>query len=128
MVAAGGGGIPHVRQPDGTLHGIGAVLDKDLTAALLARTMEAEVLVLATDVEHVLLHAGTDREQPVERATPAELRAYAEAGHFPSGSMGPKVEAAVRFVEQGGRRAVITSLARIADAVTGRAGTAVEQG
>ena len=128
VVAAGGGGIPHVRQADGTLHGIGAVLDKDLTAALLARSTGAEVLVIATDVEHVVLDVGTDRARVLQRVTPAELRAHAADGQFPSGSMGPKVEAVARFVEQGGERAVVTSLARIADAVTGSAGTVVQQG
>ena len=122
VVAAGGGGIPHVRRPDGSLHGVGAVLDKDLTAALLARRTDADVLVIATDVDHVLLDFGTERARPIGSTTPAELRSYAAQGQFASGSMGPKVEAVVRFVEQGGRRAVITSLERIADAVTGTAG------
>jgi carbamate kinase len=132
VVAAGGGGIPHTRQPDGSVHGIGAVLDKDLTAALLARTVAAEVLVIATDVEHAVLDFGTEHARPLGRVTPDELRSYAAAGQFASGSMGPKVEAVVRFVEQGGRRAVITSLDRITAAVagtgTGTAGTVVEQG
>ena len=132
VVAAGGGGIPHVRQPDGSLHGIGAVLDKDLTAALLARTVGADVLVIATDVEHAVLDFGTERARPLGRVTQGELRAHAAAGQFASGSMGPKVEAVVRFVEQGGRRAVVTSLDRIAAAVagtgSGTAGTVVGQG
>ena len=128
VVAAGGGGIPHARQPDGSVHGISAVLDKDLTAALLARTVDADVLVIATDVEHAVLDFGTDHARPLGRVTPAELRSYASAGQFASGSMGPKVEAVVRFVEQGGSRAVITSLDRISAAVAGDAGTVVEQG
>ena len=128
VVAAGGGGIPHTRQPDGSVHGIGAVLDKDLTAALLARTVAADVLVIATDVEHAVLDFGTERARPLGRVTPAELRSYASVGQFASGSMGPKVEAVVRFVEQGGRRAVITSLDRITAAVAGDAGTVVEHG
>ena len=128
VVAAGGGGIPHARQPDGSVHGISAVLDKDLTAALLARTVDADVLVIATDVEHAVLDFGTERARPLGRVTPGELRSYAAAGQFASGSMGPKVEAVVRFVEQGGRRAVITSLDRISAAVPGAAGTVVEQG
>ena len=129
VVAAGGGGIPHVRRPDGTLHGVEAVLDKDLTAALLGRALDVDTLVLATDVDHAFLDHGTDRARPIERVTPAQLRRHAAEGHFSRGSMGPKVEAVVRFVEQGGRRAVITSLERIAVAVTGEigAGTVVEQ-
>jgi carbamate kinase len=128
VVAAGGGGIPHTRQPDGSVHGVGAVLDKDLTAALLARTVGADVLVIATDVEHAVLDFGTERARRLGRVTPDELRSYACAGQFASGSMGPKVEAVVRFVQQGGRRAVITSLDRIGAAVTGEAGTVVEHG
>jgi len=119
VVAAGGGGIPVVRHADGSLHGVEAVLDKDLTAALLARTVEADVLVIATDVEAAVLDYGTAQERPLGRVTPAQMRQHADAGHFAGGSMGPKVEAVVRFVELGGRRAVITSLERIADAVQG---------
>jgi carbamate kinase len=104
------------------------VLDKDLTAALLARTVGADVLVVATDVEHAVVDFGTERARPLGRVTPAELRSYASAGQFASGSMGPKVEAVVRFVEQGGRRAVITALDQITTAVAGETGTVVEQG
>jgi carbamate kinase len=127
VVGAGGGGIPVVRDPDGALRGVEAVIDKDLSAALVAPAVGADVLVIATDVEHVLLGYGTPQQRPVERATPAELRAHARDNEFASGSMGPKVEAVVRFVENGGRRAVITSLDRIEDAVHGRAGTVVEE-
>ena len=119
VVAAGGGGIPHVRRDDGTLHGVAAVLDKDLTAALLARTVGADVLVIATDVEQAVVAYGTPQARALGRVSPQRLRAYAEDGHFPSGSMGPKVEAVLRFVEQGGRRAVITSLEHISEAVSG---------
>ncbi len=86
------------------------------------------MLVIATDVEHAVLDFGTERAMPLGRVSPGELRSYASAGQFASGSMGPKVEAVVRFVEQGGRRAVITSLDRIASGVAGEAGTVVEQG
>jgi carbamate kinase len=128
VVAAGGGGIPHTRQPDGSVHGISAVLDKDLTAALLAQVVGADVLVIATDVEHAVLDFGTERARPLGRVTPAALRSYAAAGQFASGSMGPKVEAVTRFVERGGRRAVITSLDAIGRAVAGTGvGTVVEQ-
>jgi carbamate kinase len=127
VVGAGGGGIPVVRDADGNLRGVEAVIDKDLSAALLAPVVGADVLVIATDVEHVLLGFGTPQQRPVERATPAEMRAHAADDEFASGSMGPKVEAVVRFVENGGRRAVITSLDRIADAVHGRTGTVVEE-
>src|SRR4051794_28234209 len=125
VVGAGGGGIPVVRDPDGLLRGVEAVIDKDLAAALLARQLAADVLVIATDVEHAILDFGTDRARPLGRVTPEELRGHAADGQFTSGSMGPKVEAAVRFVEQGGPRSVITSLRHIGEAVTGDAGTVV---
>jgi carbamate kinase len=118
VVGSGGGGIPIVRDDDGTLRGVEAVIDKDLAAALLARSVDVDVLVIATDVDHAILDFGTDRARPIGRVTPSEMRAYAANGQFASGSMGPKVEAAVRFVEQGGDRSVITSLDRIAAAVT----------
>ena len=126
VVAAGGGGIPVVRDDDGRLRGVEAVIDKDLTAALLAGTLEADVLVIATDVDHAALDWGTDRQRDLGRVTPAEVRAYAAAGQFASGSMGPKVEAATRFVERGGPRSVITSLTHITDAVDGGYGTVIE--
>jgi len=125
VVGAGGGGIPVVRDPDGQLRGVEAVIDKDLAAALLARQVGADVLVIATDVDHAILDFGTDRARPLGRVTPQELRAHAADGQFSSGSMGPKVEAAIRFVEQGGTRCVITSLHRISEGVTGDAGTVV---
>jgi carbamate kinase len=117
VVAAGGGGIPVVRTTEGGVHGVEAVIDKDLTAALLARAIDADVLVIATDVENAAIGWGTPDQRSLAAVTPAQLRAHADAGEFASGSMGPKVDAALRFVEGGGRRSVITSLDRIADAV-----------
>ncbi|QIG43955.1 carbamate kinase [Nocardioides anomalus] len=128
VVANGGGGIPHVRDADGTLRGVEAVIDKDLGAALLARTVGADVLVVATDVPHAVLAYGTPDARDVGTVSVAELRAYAGEGHFASGSMGPKVDAVCRFVEAGGRKAVITDLGHIVEAVTGEAGTTVLQG
>jgi carbamate kinase len=93
---------------------------------LLATAVGAEVLVIATDVEAAMVGYGTPAASRLGRVSVAELRALALSGEFPSGSMGPKVEAAIRFVEAGGRRAVITSLDRIARAVSGRAGTVVD--
>jgi carbamate kinase len=126
VVGAGGGGVPIVRADDGRLRGVEAVIDKDLAAAVLGRTLDAHLLVIATDVDYVVLGFGTPTQQPVHRVTVEQLRKYAREGHFGSGSMGPKVEAACRFVETGGARTVITSLHRIADAVAGTAGTIVE--
>ena len=131
VVCAGGGGIPVTDDgrdggPLATgLRGVEAVIDKDLTAAILAREVGADTLVIATDVPHVMLRYGTPEARPLGRVTVAELRAHAADGEFARGSMGPKVEAALRFVEQGGlssshpplRRAVVTTLEHIADAV-----------
>jgi len=125
VVAAGGGGIPVVREENGTVRGVEAVIDKDLSAALLARAIDAGVLVIATDVAGVALNFGTDRARTLGAVSVSELREYAAQGHFASGSMGPKVDAACRFVEAGGRIAVITSLDDIAEAAAGRAGTVV---
>ena len=126
VVAAGGGGIPVVRGTAGAVHGVEAVIDKDLTAALLARAVGADVLVIATDVEAAVVDYGTPQARPLGRISLTELEAYAADGQFASGSMGPKVEAALRFVRSGGRRSVITVLDRIADAVDGEVGTVVE--
>lgn len=126
VVTAGGGGIPVVTGSDGEHHGVEAVIDKDLTAALLANSLNADVLVIATDVDHAILRFGTPRAANVERVTAAEMRELAEEGHFASGSMGPKVEAALRFVERGGDRAVITSLNRLAAAIEDGYGTVIQ--
>ena len=121
VVCAGGGGIPVVDDgADGhALRGVEAVIDKDLTAAILAQELGADTLVIATDVPNVMVDFGRPSQRPLGRVTAAELREHAAAGQFARGSMGPKVEAALRFVERGGSRSVITSLEHIADAVAG---------
>ncbi len=124
VIGAGGGGIPVVLE-DGRLRGVEAVIDKDLSAALLARLVEAEVLLIATDVPNVVLGFGTPEAEPLGEVTVSQLRGYAAEGHFASGSMGPKVDAACRFVEHGGARAMITSLDNITDALDGGSGTVV---
>jgi len=125
VIANGGGGIPVVRADDGSLRGVEAVIDKDLGAALLARTVAADVLVIATDVPNAVLHYGTPEAQPIERISVQGLRSLAAEGHFASGSMGPKVDAVCRFVEKGGSYAVISNLDNIIGAVAGKSGTVV---
>ncbi|HEU4946151.1 MAG TPA: carbamate kinase [Kribbella sp.] len=125
VIANGGGGIPVVRDEAGQLRGVEAVIDKDLGAVVLASQVVADALVIATDVENAMIGWGTPDPRPIGTVTAAELRALAADGHFPTGSMGPKVDAVCRFVENGGRLAVITSVARIADALEGSAGTLV---
>ncbi|MDQ6850446.1 MAG: carbamate kinase [Actinomycetota bacterium] len=124
VVCSGGGGVPVVRGADGALHGVEAVIDKDLSAALLATELTVDVLVIATDVDAAVIGYGTDQARALGEVSAAELREHAARGEFADGSMGPKVEAACRVAERGGR-AVITSLHRIADAIEGRAGTIV---
>ena len=122
VIAAGGGGIPVARGSDGkSLHGVEAVIDKDLCSGLLARALGAETLVIATDVAAVYVDWGQPGQRAVSRVTPQALAQHA----FPAGSMGPKVEAASRFVTATGGRAVIGSLDRIEDMLAGRAGTQV---
>ena len=125
VVANGGGGVPTVRAADGSLGGIEAVIDKDLGAELLARTVGVDLLVVATDVSHAVLHFGTPQAEDIGRVDVDRMRAYAAEGHFAGGSMGPKVEAVCRFVERSGRPAAITDLSTIGAAVAGRAGTIV---
>ncbi|WP_460768650.1 carbamate kinase [Mariniluteicoccus flavus] len=127
VVAAGGGGIPVVTATGGGVRGIEAVIDKDLTAAILARQVEADVLVIATDVAHAVVGWGTPEARDIGRVTLAEMEALADEGHFASGSMGPKIEAALRFVRGGGPRSVITALDHIVDAVEGGVGTVIER-
>ncbi|MFI6595449.1 carbamate kinase [Nonomuraea sp. NPDC050536] len=126
VVAAGGGGVPVVRQADGTVAGVEAVIDKDLAAALLARSVGATVLLIATDVPNAVIGYGGPDPRPIGRISAGELRVLHAAGYFAGGSMGPKVEAALRFVDEGGSRAVITSLAGIERAMSLETGTQVE--
>jgi carbamate kinase len=123
VVAAGGGGIPMARE-NGALRGVECVLDKDLTAALLARTVGADCLLIATDVEAAAIGFGTERQEWLGAVEPDRLRALLDAGEFAGGSMGPKVEAALSFAEAGGR-SVITSLERLREGVEGSVGTRV---
>jgi carbamate kinase len=122
VIAAGGGGIPVARGTDGkSLHGVEAVIDKDLCSGLLAREVGADVLLIVTDVAAVYLDWGLPTQRALGQITPAELAHQA----FPAGSMGPKVEAACRFVTATGGRAVIGSLDQIEDMLAGRAGTQI---
>lgn len=122
VICAGGGGIPVVVEPAGGLRGVEAVIDKDLAAALLARLLEADVLLLLTDVAGVLRGFETSEAKPIRQATVADLRRES----FAEGSMGPKVEAACRFAEQTGKRAAIGALSDAEALASGDAGTQVE--
>ncbi len=123
VVAAGGGGVPVVEHR-GQLHGVEAVVDKDRTAALLATAVGADLLLVLTEVDRVQVGYGTPAARALSTLSVAEATALLAAGEFPEGSMGPKVEACVSFVEAGGR-AAIGSLARAVDVLAGRAGTEI---
>jgi len=123
VICAGGGGIPTMFDAEGKLHGVEAVIDKDLASALLAYDLEADLLVIATDVDGVFVDWGTPDQRRLDVVTPDEL----DAIEFPSGSMGPKARAAARFTRATGKESVIGSLADIADIVRGAAGTRIRR-
>ena len=125
VIAAGGGGIPVSRQWNGSLHGVEAVIDKDLASSLLARLLGCQTLVIVTGVERVALRFGKPDQRDLDRATPDDLQGWMDEGHFPAGNMGPKIQAAIEFVRGGGREAVITSPAGLADALERTTGTLV---
>lgn len=124
VIAAGGGGIPVVKRA-GQLKGREAVIDKDRCSALLAMDLGAELLVFSTGVTHAYVHFGKENEKPLFRVSWEEARGYLRQGEFAAGSMGPKVEAALRFLDFGGKRAIITAPEFMAAAVAGAAGTEI---
>ena len=121
VIASGGGGIPVLEQNQ-RLQGIEAVIDKDRSAQVLAKAINADVLLILTDVPRVKLHYGTPQEQDLETLNVSQAQEYMTQGHFAAGSMGPKVDSCVQFAGQG-KRAVIASLAQAFDALEGQAGT-----
>ncbi len=124
VIACGGGGIPVVFRRE-RLVGIDAVIDKDRASALLAWELEAELFLISTGVAQVALNYGTPRQQQLERLSAGEARGYLSAGQFPAGSMGPKIEAALAYLERGGKLVIITSPENIPEALQGMAGTRI---
>ena len=124
VIACGGGGIPVIRQ-GARLQGVEAVIDKDLAAERLATSIHAESLVILTDVEGVYLNYGKSDQRLLSKIKRAELETYAQKAYFGKGSMGPKVEAAIRFLRNGGKRAVIANLGDLGKSIEGSAGTQV---
>ncbi len=122
VICCGGGGIPVIRN-DRKYDGIDAVIDKDLASALLAKEIGADLFIIATDVEGVMLHFGRPEQQLLRSLTPSQANLYRQQNHFKTGSMGPKVDAAVRFVEATGKRSIITSTENILESIKGNAGT-----
>ena len=125
VITGGGGGIPVVTDNDGNISGVEAVIDKDMTAVLLARELGVDHLLILTSVDHVAIHFGTDRQQDLRSVSLDELRTYLNQGHFSAGSMGPKVEAVIQFLEGGGKRAIIAHLDKAYQALLGQTGTHV---
>jgi len=125
IIAGGGGGIPVVRNPDGTLSGCEAVIDKDLTSALMAEEIGASTLMILTGVEKVSVNFNKPGMRELGAVSAAEMKRYYAEGHFPPGSMGPKVAAAIGFVEKTGGRAIITRLEKAVDALRGETGTII---
>jgi carbamate kinase len=123
VIASGGGGIPVVLDPDGHHRGVEAVIDKDLAGEKLAEVVNADTFLILTDVEKVKLNFGKPDEKPIDRMTVSEAKRYLAEGHFLAGSMRPKVEACIRFIEWGGKRAIISSLDKVLEALEGKTGT-----
>ncbi len=125
VIAGGGGGIPVVREADGARRGLAAVIDKDLTSALMANVLEIKTMMILTAVPRVAVHFGTPEQRELTRVSLDEIKRYHAQGHFPPGSMGPKIEAAIRFLEGGGERVHIAALEDAVPALRGDAGTCV---
>lgn len=127
VLCCGGGGIP-VYKKDGVFQGIEAVIDKDFTSCLLAKTLKIENLIICTEVENVYLNFGKPDQKALLRLSLAEAEQYQAEGHFGAGSMGPKVSAMIDYVRHGGKRAFITSLEKTVEALAGQAGTEIHSG
>lgn len=125
VIAAGGGGIPVYIEDDGSFEGMDAVIDKDRAAAVLAGEIGASLLVILTDVERVAINFGKPEQEFLDTIPVSVARDYKNQGHFPPGSMGPKIEAAINFITSGGREVLISSIGRAAEAIAGNTGTRV---
>ncbi len=123
MIAVGGGGIPVIRQEDGSFKGVDAVIDKDFASSLLAAQIQADELIISTGVPKVYLNYGKPDEKALDKVTLAELKEYVKENHFAPGSMLPKVQAVVSFLEKGGKKAIITNPESLEEAVAGKTGT-----
>jgi carbamate kinase len=124
VIAAGGGGIPVIRK-NGSLVGVEAVIDKDLTGSLLASAIRAETFLILTDVEKAALNYGKDNQVDLDEITVSEAERYIEEGHFGKGSMEPKILAALKFIKSGGKNAIVSSLEKALPALIGNAGTRI---
>jgi len=125
VITSGGGGIPVIKQPNGELVGIEAVIDKDMAGMKLAEVVDGDIFLVLTDVENVFINYGQENEKAIHTMTALEAKQYLSEGQFPEGSMAPKVRACLAFVENGGDRAIITSISQAVNALNGKAGTQI---
>jgi len=125
VVAAGGGGIPVIRNEQGDLEGVEAVIDKDLGSSLLARNLGADTFIISTAVDAVYLNFGKENQKPIRHAALPEIKRYLAEGHFKPGSMKPKIEAIIQFLEDGGKKGMITSPENLLKTITGECGTTI---
>ena len=125
VIAVGGGGIPVIRDEHGDIEGVEAVIDKDLGSSLLARHLGADTFIISTSIDAVYLNFGKENPKSLNRATLSEMKQYLAEGHFKPGSMKPKIEAIIQFLEGGGKKAIVTSPENLLKAVKGEAGTTI---
>ncbi len=125
VIAAGGGGIPVIMKEDGDLEGVDVVVDKDLASSVLARDIKADCLMMITGVEHVFLNFKQPNERALKALTVKEAERYLKEGHFPPGSMGPKIQAAINFLNWGGDVAIIAAIDKVKEALEGITGTKI---
>jgi carbamate kinase len=125
VIAVGGGGIPIIRNDKGEIEGVAAVIDKDYASSLLARNIDADVFIISTAVEKVYLNFGKPDQKPLDKITVGEAKKYLEEGHFAKGSMEPKIKAVIEYLENGGKKAIITDPPNIMRAINGETGTTI---
>jgi carbamate kinase len=125
VVSTGGGGVPVIRNDQGDLEGVEAVIDKDLGSSLLARNIGADTFIISTAIDAVYLNFGKENQRAISHATLPEIKKYLAEGHFKPGSMKPKIEAIIEFLEGGGEKAIITSPENLLKSLRGESGTTI---
>jgi carbamate kinase len=125
VIAAGGGGIPVIINARGLFEGVEAVIDKDYVSSLIAREVKVDLFIILTGIERVFLDFGTPQQRPVETLTVGQAKEYLAQGQFPRGSMGPKIQAAIEYIEAGGKEVLITSASHLKAALLNRSGTQI---
>lgn len=122
-IALGGGGIPVAYADNGEIIGMESVIDKDRSSALLAKNLNVDLFIISTDTDRVYLNYKSDKQEGIKKASVEEMQKYLDEGHFPAGSMGPKIESVIKFIKSGGKKAIITSFEYLMDAIEEKAGT-----